>query len=317
MIARIDEFDRKELWLELNPELSITDIPMRGMDEGVARVGEEEIERQLEGLVREGYFMFPKAVGADECRALAVAVERLVEAGIPTPFLWVYDETWQLFARAAAPIAGLVGPDFLAGGDLWVWHVAPEPGGAGWGPHRDANLGDELLPDGRPQVVTVWFALTEATPENGCMYVLPTDRDPNVPEALGDKSVALADLASVRALPAQPGALMGWNTRLLHWGARSSARAGAPRISVSMYVQRRDAERLTADMVDPFASVPLHHRLGVVSRALLTYAESGLSGTTVPEPMLAFATEQRARLIKWLAMTIELREAAAGRTPRM
>jgi hypothetical protein len=310
MTARVEEFHRKEFWLELNPELSISDIPLRHIEGDVARVSEHEVKNQLEGVTREGYFLFPEAVGGDECQALAAAVERLVGAGIPTPFLWVYDEAWQLFARAATPIAGIVGPNFLVGGDLWVWHVSPEPEAEGWGPHRDANLGDELLPDGRPAVVTVWFALTEATPDNGCMYVLPMDRDPHVPDALGERTIADGDIASVRALPVPPGSLMGWNTRLLHWGARSSARAASARISVSMYAQRCDAERLTLDMIDPFSSVPLHHRLGVVSRALLTYGGSGLSGTTISDPIVAFATEQQDRLRKWLAMTAELRDGA-------
>ncbi len=311
MTARVEEFHRKEFWLELNPKLSISDIPLRDMEGDVGRVSELEVEGQLEGVKSEGYFLFPEAVGGDECHPLAVAVERLVGAGIPTPFLWVYDEAWQLFARAATPIAGIVGPNFLVGGDLWVWHLSAEPGAAGWGPHRDSNLGDELLPDGRPAVVTVWFALTEATPDNGCMYVLPMDRDPHVPNALQETTIARGDLASVRALPVPPGGLMGWNTRLLHWGARSSARAASARISMSMYVQRRDVERFTPDMIDPFLSIPLHHRLGVVSRALLTYRGSGLSGTTISDPIVAFATEQQDRNRTWLAMTAELRDGAA------
>ena len=80
-----------------------------------------------------------------------------------------------------------------------------------------------------------------------------------------------------------------------------------------MYVQRRDAERIADDMIDPFTSVPLHHRLGVISRALLTYGGSSFSGTDIPEPILAFATEQNDRVRKWLAMTAQLRDSPDSR----
>ena len=217
MTDRVEEFHRKEFWLELNPELSITDIPLRDMKGEMGQVSGDAAERQFEALKREGYFIFPGAVGADACIALAMAVERLAGEGIPTPFLWVYDEAWQLFGRAATAIAGVAGPGFLVSGDLWVWHVSARPDAAGWGPHRDEKLG-ALLRDGRPEVVNLWFALTEATPDNGCVYVLPMDRDPNIPDALGEKAIARGDLASVRALPLPQGGLIGWNTRLLHWG---------------------------------------------------------------------------------------------------
>jgi ectoine hydroxylase-related dioxygenase (phytanoyl-CoA dioxygenase family) len=187
-----------------------------------------------------------------------------------------------------------------------VWHVAADPGASGWGPHRDGNLGDGTLDDGQDGLITVWIPLTEATPANGCMYVLPTDRDPLVPESLKVYGVARSDLAGVRSLPAAPGDVLGWNTRLLHWGGRSSVDAVAPRMSMSIYCQRRSAPRSNDDFVALDGAIPLRHRLGVISRAMLTYENSKLSGTALPAGVAAFAHEQRERLAVWLAMTAQL-----------
>lgn len=309
MTLPVDRFSARDYWLDVNPELSITDIPLR---EPVATRPLAEAARFGESIRDRGFFVATDALDAGSCEPLAAALARLVAAGIPTPFLLVYDEAWQMFARAGAVLATVVGADFLVGGDLWVWHVAADPGGSGWGPHRDGNLGDGTLPDGRAGLVTVWIPLTEATSANGCMYVLPTDRDPAVPDALDSKQVARCDLPSVRALPARPGDVLGWNTRLLHWGGRSSADAGAPRMSMSIYCQRRDAPRYGDDFVPLDGPIPLHHRLGVISRALLTYEKTGLSGTTLPPEVASFAEEQRTRLAAWLAMTAQMNDAAGG-----
>jgi phytanoyl-CoA dioxygenase PhyH len=302
----IDRFADKEFWLDLNPGLSITDIPNRGLTPPAPL---EPIPAQAlsESLDTRGFFTARSAFDPSVCTPLAVAVQRLVAAGIPTPFLFVYDEVWQLLSRAGAVLGALVAPEFLVGGDLWVWHVAPDAAAAGWSVHRDDNRGDGTLPDGRAAMVTTWVPLTEATPANGCMYLLPTDRDPNVPEHLDSREIGQSELSSIRAVPASPGDVLGWNTRLLHWGSRSSDQAVVPRISVSIYCQRRDVEPHSDDFVPLDGAIPLHHRLGIVSRALLTYESSGLTGTSLPDGVREFAKIQRGRLAKWLAMTADLR----------
>ena len=93
----------------------------------------------------------------------------------------------------------------------------------------DDNLGDGWLDDGRPGLITVWIALTEATVDNGCMYILPTDLDPTVPDDLKAREIGRYTLPGIRAMPASPGSMFCWSTRLLHWGAKTSVPDASPR----------------------------------------------------------------------------------------
>jgi hypothetical protein len=95
---------------------------------------------------------------------------------------------------------------------------------AGWPPHRDrdvppaaAPLGEEGRADedgrsggggghfdgfdgeGRTRFLTVWFALTEATPRNGCLYVLPRWADRGY-SAVGGSAASSAPLPSLAQL---------------------------------------------------------------------------------------------------------------------
>ncbi|PNH04087.1 hypothetical protein TSOC_009776 [Tetrabaena socialis] len=54
----------------------------------------------------------------------------------------------------------------------------PDTGGRGWPPHRDRPTMPLLPPDRLPPYLTLWVALTPATPDNGCIHVLPADLDP-------------------------------------------------------------------------------------------------------------------------------------------
>ncbi|MFT5201238.1 MAG: hypothetical protein ACI9C1_000610 [Candidatus Aldehydirespiratoraceae bacterium] len=300
----IDRLGDRSFWLERHPEFHITDVPNASVSAATTDGSAHEAVRTS------GYFEGRNVVDPAACAALATAVEGLAADGIPTPFLFVYDEVWNLLRAAGGVLNDVVGPNYLVGGDLWAWYVPPTAEGSGWAVHRDGNLGDAVRPDGSPDIVTAWIPLTEASPTNGCIYVLPVDRDPNVPDNLDVLEVGRRSLSSVRAVPASPGDVLGWSTRLLHWGGRSSNAAATPRISFSIYCCRADAENYADDFVPLDGAIPLHHRLGVICRALLSYEQSGLSGTTLPEGVHDFAVGQRDRLAKWLAMTADLQRPA-------
>ena len=63
------------------------------------------------------------------------------------------------------------------------------------------------------------------------MYVIPRDRMPaTLPAAFGEINDVSRDelkglLQAVRALPSPPGALMGWDHDLIHWGSMSTGRS--------------------------------------------------------------------------------------------
>jgi len=66
--------------------------------------------------------------------------------------------------------------------DIWVFNIDPlraEP--AGWKPHRDRPYETPLMPDMSAASINFWIPLTEATPLNGCMYILPRQFDDRSP----------------------------------------------------------------------------------------------------------------------------------------
>src|SRR5262249_5447257 len=146
-------------------------------------------------------------------------------------------EYWLLYHKLKHVLAHLLGADFKVRPDFWAWYLNPSKSESGWPPHRDGDP-DGLLPDGRSKSLTIWIPLTDSTPLNGCMYVVPRDRDPTYNTFQRDEW--RHELADVRALPAAAGSVLGWNTEVLHWGSHSAPRARQPRISVALEFQRAD-----------------------------------------------------------------------------
>jgi hypothetical protein len=114
--------------------------------------------------------------GGGSLTSLARGVEGLLRAGWPASFVLVYDEAWALIAALGALVEAATGnrPNL----DALAWYVDPKKGDAGFSPHRDRQPpGDTAAAtfraDGSPMYATAWLALTDATPDNSCLYVVP------------------------------------------------------------------------------------------------------------------------------------------------
>ncbi|MBM4409652.1 MAG: phytanoyl-CoA dioxygenase family protein, partial [Chloroflexi bacterium] len=120
-----------------------------------------------------------------------------------------------------------------------------------------------------PKSLTLWIALSDATPENGCMYLVPADRYPtyNTPE---DAKLRFT-LPDIRVLPAPAGTAFAWTQAIFHWGARSSSRAAGPRISVGFEFQRGDIAPFNQPLLDIAAPPPFAGRLKLIAKQLLQY----------------------------------------------
>src|SRR5262249_40823252 len=116
-------------------------------------------------------------LAADEAASLAARVERVTSAGWPAVFVLLDAAPWQILPRLDPWPSAAVGEGYGPLDAAWVWHVAPGAKSRGWRPHRD-RVARSTQPDGTPDAVTVWIALTDATPDNGCIYVLPPPCDP-------------------------------------------------------------------------------------------------------------------------------------------
>lgn len=229
----------------------------------------EPLARSLpERLRHEGYFELRPHQWGVPIPAMADAIARLADRRLPTPFAFVYDEFWLLFRQLHVLLEGMLGPGYLRLPDFWAWHVDPRRGDHGWAPHRDKTW-ETLREDRSPKSLTVWIALTEATPMNGCMYIVPAHRDPTygTPQDR-DWQFGFAD---VRALPVQPGTILAWTQATAHWGGQTSPIERRPRISAAMEFQSADCEPLNQPLSDPESLPAFAERLRLIGKQILQY----------------------------------------------
>ncbi len=219
-------------------------------------------------LIREGYFQLPPQEWGIDMARVAEGVSAVVKAGFMPVFAFMFDELWFMYARLRQLLGTVLDEKYMMLPAFWAWHVDGTREVAGWQPHRD--LGHRsLLPDRRPASLTVWVPISDATPRNGCMYILPADRDPNY--GTPRDTEFNIDLQSVRALPSPAGGVLAWTQAVLHWGARAANRIEAPRISMAMEFQRGDHLAIYEPLLHPQAAFDPEFRLRLILRQVLQY----------------------------------------------
>lgn len=223
-------------------------------------------------LRREGYIQVPDVVPTSLIAPIRDTVSTFFRMGIPLPFAFVYDELWLAFQTLSEFLTAALGEDYRALPDFWVWHVNPHEDAAGWGPHRD-RVQPTLDADNSPHTLTVWLPFTDATPLNGCMYVLPAHRDDRFVERRwdGEGNNTVVNPQDIRALPATAGSLLAWNQAVLHWGGRGSRLGAAPRISAAFEFQRADRPPFNTPLLDPERMPTFADRLGLIGKQVLQY----------------------------------------------
>lgn len=258
-----------QFWRSLCPALTV---------EGAAPVLPAALANSgvwLERLREEGYINDPDVIDSRGVAQLRAGIQTLVDRGIPPAFAFVYDEFWLVFRSLDPFLQQVLGPGYRVLPDCWAWYVKPSNEAAGWKPHRD-RPGSTLDAQNTPNSLTVWLPLTDATPLNGCIHVVPAHWDENIhdPVAAEPKEFRLVDrkLQDIRALPAPAGSLLAWNQLVLHWGGRASARAAGPRCSIALQFQRGDLAPLATPLLDPHALLPFRSRLGLIGRLIRGYS---------------------------------------------
>jgi len=178
----------------------------------VAGLAGSKLRDYQQRMDTEGYFCLDASADlsdADRGRyaaavsALAGAVETLVAHGWPASFVSVFDEAWEVAHMLSAVMRCTTGGNENMQ-DLVAWHVDASKHQAGFSPHRDRHLGAREQhshhvaatfrgPNGTaPKYATCWIALSDAAPENGCLYVI--DRETDTAYAHGDCSPAASRL---------------------------------------------------------------------------------------------------------------------------
>lgn len=184
-------------------------------------------------LRHDGYFALPPAIPAPLLARCRDAIELVRAAGAPPLAAFAFDAPWEIIALLDEHARAALDGDARLMPAFWAWRLAEGDDARGWPPHRDQPA-REVDDRGVPASVSLWIALTDATPDNGCIHVVPAPWDPQYhnPNATAD----VLFLQSIRAVPAAAGAVLGWSPKLLHWGAM--ARPGTPpRVSLSFELQ--------------------------------------------------------------------------------
>lgn len=279
-----------------------------GLSEGVFTIEAPSEERRSlatlpsqSQLLREGY-VSGRTFSASAYGRLPDRVYDLVDLiallrlkNLPPVFAFVYDQAWSYVLDHVPAVQRALGTEAIAMlPAFWAWYVRGHE--EGFSPHRDRGR-RSLGADGRPLTVTLWCALTDVTPEESCIYVLPKGLDPaygkeneDVPHEDWEKL-----LPSVRALPTRAGGYFLWDQAILHWGSRAPFDA-APRISLGVEFQRVDADRSFDSPLLSTTQLPnFSFRLILIAKQILQY-EHMTGGSS--EEVVAWAREEIARMGK-------------------
>lgn len=234
---------------------------------------QSQIDDVVRSLDEEGWFAVAPVIAREATDVIRQRIDSVRNAGWPAVFAFMYDEPWQVYrstvirqlARAA------IGDDAVQTGYFWAHYVPPLPEGRGWTPHADANALDE------PKRLTVWIAITDATLDNGCMYIIPRRRTAGrtleqfFDGSTFDRATTLRLLQSSRAVPAPAGSILGWEFRTVHWGSVVHRPVDTPRISISAELIR-DSELDAGETRLPLDAIPdFPLRLRLIANAIKTY----------------------------------------------
>jgi hypothetical protein len=225
LTERRQEIEDPDYWRGVNPGSSISEVPLRDL-QGYGEVAAQEVDRYEDQLREDRYFQTDPVIPEAMRQEMLGCIESVRKAGLPVMYALVYDVFYRAFYYFDTALAHVLGPEYKLIPNFWVYYIEPSDGGKGFEPHRDAEYADTIGADGLPTVLTLWVAVTDATPLNSCMYVLPATRDPQYAQAIHDLDTGATGFAleDVRALPARAGTLSCWDQYIFHWGRHTAGR---------------------------------------------------------------------------------------------
>jgi hypothetical protein len=265
----------RNFWLHLNPQLHITE---KGSQPAVARykLSSELGQLSKENMQHEGYFKIENAVAQSDLGSMVQAVEKIRDDQWPVTFSFVYDEFWMKFQELSSVLSVILGPDYKMMPTLYTFCVAQGALARVSSLTAIAHDASFCRPDGQTVAMNIWISLTDASPDTGCIYILPVQYDPNFPNNL--TTYGVTNYQDIRALPTKAGDILGWNEGVYHWGGRSSKHGTYSRISIAASFQRGDSASLETPLLPPNRLPTLKQRLSIIAAQLLRYqAQAALS----------------------------------------
>lgn len=268
--ALLNDATDSDYWRHFCPTLSVGTGRWRDLCEECS-LDSAEIDQLAQKLGTEGYFRTKAILPSPLTDKMRSCVEQLRSRSWPPVFAFVFDEFWAILRTASLErlVSAFLGEGYKQTAGIWTYYVSPRKGSTGWPPHVDGS-GDQRL--------SVWLPLTDATLDNGCMYVIPRNV---VPESLPEdyrewgtleKRELSRLLQGSRALPAEAGCVLGWDHSLIHWGSVSSG-STIPRISIAAeFIGARAKPNHTEHPLLDTTSLPtFEQRLYIIGRSISDY----------------------------------------------
>lgn len=271
--VRLDQAASFAYWQQLATGLPL-DQETNSATAQVSTISDDELQKISRRFDVDGYFQTAPLLSTESLEFLRKRIETVRANGWPAVFAFVYDEFW--LAVRSVPVMQaartLLGHGVRQLPHIWAHYVRPQRGAAGWAPHADGF--------DRPGRITGWLALTDATIDNGCMFVIPRC---SVPPQVGTSVEECANirwkdasllLQNCRPLPAAAGSLLGWGLDVIHWGS-ACQNTKQTRISISFgFVS--EAARLEPDELPLLEQAPdclptFEQKLSMICQAILTY----------------------------------------------
>ena len=290
LLQRRHQIEDVDFWRQINPTSSVSDFSLTESAKDTPGSSASDLDRYATRLREEGYFQTPVVLPAPMLREMRECIEVVRQHGLPVMFALVYDVFYRAFVHLDPVLTHLLGRQYKLVPNFWVYYIEPSDADKGFEPHRDAEYPDTIDASGLPTVLTLWITVTEATPLNSCMYILPKDRDPQYLQATRDLTTGADQLAleDVRALPTEPGVLSCWDQYVFHWGSRSSRRAPTPRVSYAMYCQRGDVSSIDNSIIDLRSGIDFAARLGLICRGMYRYSYLSVQPDDPRKHLLSF-----------------------------
>lgn len=263
---RVDQrlLDR-DFWQALVPSLHLSPLlaPIRGRFD----FGGQEAQGYVDNLRSEAYFITRPLVSEGLRAQMLAGIDEVIGHAIDQTWALMFDEFWSLYAHFGNLLDQILGVDHQWITGNYIFIIPSTDGAGGWGMHRDLSHRRSLRPDGMPEIMSLWVALTDATPLNSCLYCLPASRDPNYPNNLAEHSVPRVE--DIECMAVSAGQAIGLNHALLHWGSRSSRRAPGRRVSLVFDIQRGDVPGYHEALLDPRSALSFEQRAAYIGHVIL------------------------------------------------
>jgi ectoine hydroxylase-related dioxygenase (phytanoyl-CoA dioxygenase family) len=228
-----------------------------------------------DNICREGYATTDIVIDVESRNRMVRGIDEILSRNFSAIWALMYDEFWDMYARFAPIARYILGEHYLHVTGNYAFVIDNSDQAAGWGAHRDLPHANSLRPDGSPEIMSFWVALTDATPLNSCLYCVPASRDPNYPDNL--RSLEIPKVEDIECMPVRAGQAVGLNHSLLHWGSRSSRRGQDRRISVVFDLQRGDCDAYHYSLIDIRKPLSFEQRAAYVAHNVLWLSKYNVS----------------------------------------